>query len=61
MLLSNVNAWIASGRPPERWTDVQRSLDALRELATGALDATFDLAMAHRVDETLGRVLAECS
>lgn len=53
--------FVASGRPPERWTDVQRSLDALRELATSALDATFDLAMAHRVEETLGRVLAEGS
>jgi len=49
--------FVASGRPPGEWSDVQRSLDALRDLATGALDATFELAMAHRVDETLGRLL----
>lgn len=51
--------FVGAGRPPERWADVQRSLDALRELATEALDATFGLAMAHRVDQTLGRVLGE--
>lgn len=51
--------FVSSGRPPARWDDVQRSLDGLRELATAALDATFDLAMAQRIDETLGRVLGE--
>lgn len=51
--------FVASGRPPARWDDVQRSLDALRQLATEALDATFDLAMARRVEDTIGRVLDE--
>jgi DNA-binding transcriptional MerR regulator len=49
--------FVSSGRPPTQWDDVQRSLNALRELATGALDATFDLAMAARIDETIGRVI----
>ncbi|WP_244929583.1 MerR family transcriptional regulator [Nocardioides sp. W7] len=49
--------FVAAGRPPEQWSDVQRSLNALRELATEALDATFELAMARRVDQTLGRLL----
>lgn len=49
--------FVSSGRPPAQWDDVQRSLDGLRELATGALDATFDLAMAARIDETIGRVI----
>lgn len=51
--------FVASGRPTGEWDDVQRSLDALRQLATEALDATFDLAMARRVDETIGRVLEQ--
>lgn len=51
--------FVSSGRPPARWDDVQRSLDALRELATGALGATFDLAMAGRIDQTLGQLLDE--
>ncbi|WP_182524080.1 MerR family transcriptional regulator [Nocardioides dongkuii] len=51
--------FVASGRPPEQWADVQRSLDALRDLATEALDATFELAMSRRVDQTLGRGLLD--
>lgn len=53
--------FVASGRPPGQWSDVQRSLDALRDLATEALDATFALAMARRVDQTLGQRLFEAA
>jgi DNA-binding transcriptional MerR regulator len=51
--------FVAAGRPAAQWPDVQRSLDALRQLATEALDATFELAMSRRVDQTLSRLLPE--
>lgn len=50
--------FVAAGRPAGDWPRVQRALDDLQALATGALVGTFELVMARRVDQALStRVL----
>lgn len=51
--------FVEAGAPSEQWTDMQRSVDELRDLATSALRQTFETVMAERVDEAVGRELAK--
>lgn len=46
--------FVDAGKPAVAWPDIEQALDDLRQLATRALQATFDLAMVHRVDRVLG-------
>ncbi|MDN4163588.1 MerR family transcriptional regulator [Nocardioides abyssi] len=46
--------FVDAGKPAVAWPDVEQALDDLRQLATRALQATFDLAMADRADRVLG-------
>ncbi|NHC25212.1 MerR family transcriptional regulator [Nocardioides sp. IC4_145] len=46
--------FVDAGKPAVAWPDVEQALDDLRQLATRALQSTFDLAMVHRVDRVLG-------
>lgn len=49
--------FVDAGKPAVDWPDVEQALDELRQLATRALQSTFDLAMVHRVDRVLGEPL----
>ena len=46
-----------AGRPPERWPEVQESLERLRPLATDAVLAMFRIVMEERVEQAFGREL----
>ena len=46
--------FVDAGRPAEDWPRVQHSLDELQQLATRALDDTFELVMARRVEQAIG-------
>ncbi|WKN48124.1 MerR family transcriptional regulator [Nocardioides sp. Arc9.136] len=49
--------FVDAGKPAVAWPDVEQALDDLRQLATRALQSTFDLAMVTRVDRVLGERL----
>jgi DNA-binding transcriptional MerR regulator len=49
--------FVEAGKPAAEWPRVEEALEDLRQLATRALQATFDLAMARRVDRVLGERL----
>jgi DNA-binding transcriptional MerR regulator len=49
----------AAGHPAEAWPQIQGALERLRPLASGALLASFQLAMDDAVERLLGRVLEQ--
>ena len=50
--------FVDRGQPTEEWPGVQDALEMVRNLATEALVAAFEMVMAERVDEVFGREIA---
>ena len=50
--------FVDRGQPTEEWAGVQDALEMVRNLATEALVAAFEMVMAERVDEVFGREIA---
>lgn len=50
--------FVDAGQPGEEWSGVQEALEMVRNLATEALVASFELVMSERIDEVFGREIA---
>lgn len=50
--------FVDAGQPVEEWAGVQEALEMVRNLATEALVASFELVMSERIDEAFGREIA---